>query len=138
MGASYFCMLGFPQAWLTRTGRVVLSPRVGMQLLRKHQAHGVSFFSKWERNEGGLSGLGGARQTGDGNLSRTPSSFLAFLRWTRVRLGEVRGPCWRNTYFHKPPSEKQESSLAGYSDLAISIQSCFQFGFSFPFSYLLL
>lgn len=64
MGASYFCMLGFPQPWFTKTSTVVMRPRAGMQLLRKLQARGISLFLQWERNEGELNGLGGARQTG--------------------------------------------------------------------------
>lgn len=75
------------------------------------------FFLQWERNEGGLSGLGGARQTEEGNFSRTPSSFPAFLRWTEIRLEEVRRPRWahRSTYLHRLPSGKQgrASGLAG-------------------------
>lgn len=53
MGASYFCILGFPQAWLTKTGRVVVSPRVGMQLLGnvKHMAFPFSC-SRKEMKEG--------------------------------------------------------------------------------------
>lgn len=44
LGVSYLCMLGFSQAWLTNVGGIALSPRVGVQLLGKHQAHGISLF----------------------------------------------------------------------------------------------
>lgn len=45
------------------------------------------FFLQWERNEGGLSRLGGVGRQ-ERNLSRTPTSFPALLRWTGIRLGK--------------------------------------------------
>lgn len=85
MGTSYFCMLGFPQAWPKKTGRAGVRPRLGTQLLRKFQISGISLSLQWEKNEEGLSRQG--LQEKGTSENRTPSSSLAFLGQIGIRLG---------------------------------------------------
>lgn len=85
-GGSYFCLLGFPQAWLKKTVRVGASPRAELTALKETpNPTGISLPLQWEGNEEGLTGLRVQIGKGKGTSATRTASLLLGL------TGAVRG-----------------------------------------------
>lgn len=87
-GGSYFCWLGFPQAWLKKTVRVGASPRAELTALKETpNPTGISLPLQWEGNEEGLTGLRVQIGKGKGISATRAASLLLGL--TGAARGQV-------------------------------------------------